>query len=299
MARKSTPTPWKENGILLIFMASALFPTMGALLKYALAHVHVSQGVFFRSFVMLLILLPILKMKGLSFRGKNNLGLILRGTFGVVAMGCAFYAIAHIPLGDAAILHQTAPIFVAILSLIFLGERGGWRLGVLIVGGLVGAYLIIQSELRFYNLAGLVGLTSAALAACAYVMIKYLHKTENTWRIAVWGSLIASLVSFPFMIYFFKWPTLWEWAALIGAGTVGSVAQILMTTAYKWDKASRLSSLTYIAVIIAFIYGMIFWGEIPNYLSIIGVMVIIVCCLGVARIEFKDKEDVSVQVGSQ
>jgi drug/metabolite transporter (DMT)-like permease len=296
MKPRKSQKPWQQNGVLLILLASVLFPTMGACLKYAMAEVHFAQAVFFRSFITVLIFVPVLKIKRISFFGSNTKGLILRGVFGTLSMACAFYALSHIPIGDAAVLHHTSPIFVAILSTFFLGERGGWPLGALILGALAGAILVIQPELNFFNFAGLIGLISAAFAAAAYTTIKYLHSTENSWRIALWFTLIASLGSLPFTIYYFEMPTLFTGLALVGAGLFGTVAQILMTMAYKWDEASRLSSLTYGGLIVSFAYGALFWGEIPNTISLIGAFVIVLCCLGVSQIKFRKKDDVPMQI---
>ncbi|OGP14441.1 MAG: hypothetical protein A3I75_05900 [Deltaproteobacteria bacterium RIFCSPLOWO2_02_FULL_50_16] len=284
--------PWKQNGVLLILVASVLFPTMGALLKHAMEHIHFAQAVFIRSFITVLIFFPVLKIKKIPFRGVNTWGLIMRGVVGTLSMACSFYSIIYIPLGNASVLHYTSPIFVAILSTLFLGERSGWPLIVMILGALVGSFLLIQPELDFFNVAGVMALMSAALAAMAYTLIKHLHTTENAWRIALWFTIIASVISFPFMLHYFQWPTIGEWMALIGAGVVGTVAQILMTMAYKWGEASRLSSLTYVGIVVSFIYGIVFWQEVPSYTSFMGAIFIVLCCLGVTQIAFRKKPDV-------
>ena len=137
---------------------------------------------------------------------------------------------------------------------------------------------------------------SAVFAAMAYVTIKYLHQTENSWRIAWWFTVTASVFSLPGMLYYLVWPSGWGWVALLGAGIIGTIAQVLMTVAYKWGEASRLSSLTYLGLIISFGYGIIFWGEIPNYISILGALFIVICCLGVTQLKFRKKRDEPLQV---
>jgi drug/metabolite transporter (DMT)-like permease len=62
---------------------------------------------------------------------------------------------------------------------------------------------------------------------------------------------------------------------LMLAGVGASVGQFSITTAYKYAPAKEISVFDYTQVIFAAIWGMIFLGEIPVMLSIIGYIIII------------------------
>ena len=112
-----------KRAIIYMLVAAAFFATMGACLKYALEIIPVYQTIFFRSIVSTLVIGSVVYFRRLPSLGKNRKFLLARSLCGFVAMSCGFYALSKIPLADAAVLHHTSPLFVALLSVIFLGEK--------------------------------------------------------------------------------------------------------------------------------------------------------------------------------
>ena len=67
------------------------------------------------------------------------------------------------------------------------------------------------------------------------------------------------------------------------AGIGASLGQFSITTAYKFASAKEISVFDYTQVIFAALLGIIFLGEIPKPLSIVGYTIII----GVAVIRWR------------
>jgi drug/metabolite transporter (DMT)-like permease len=92
-----------------------------------------------------LILIGVLMALGMPLRPRTGVGVVvvLALTQTVLFYGATFYGIAHGGAGLAAVLANTDPLFVAALSVPFLGERlsgGQWTgLGL----GLVGAAVVV------------------------------------------------------------------------------------------------------------------------------------------------------------
>ena len=61
--------------------------------------------------------------------------------------------------------------------------------------------------------------------------------------------------------------------------------QIVMTKAYGMEEVSRISPLAYFGVVLSFLMGVIFWGEIPTLWSIVGSAMVMLCCVQIARLE--------------
>ena len=95
----------------------------------------------------------------------------------------------------------------------------------------------------------------------------------------------ASLISFPLMLQDFVMPNGREWMFLIGAGLFGTFAQIWISRAYGLAEVSRLSPLSYISVVNAFILGIVLWDEISTWTTTLGAVIIMLCCIVIARIE--------------
>ena len=68
---------------------------------------------------------------------------------------------------------------------------------------------------------------------------------------------------------------------LILAGVSASLGQFSITTAYKYAPAKEISVFDYTQVIFAALLGIIFLGEVPEVLSIIGYAIII--CVAIIR----------------
>lgn len=283
--KRKLPKELRRNGILFMIAACLFFSSMGALVKYTTGRLPVTEAVFFRAFVSLLIITPWMIYKRIRLIGHHLPLLLLRSASGFTALSLSFYVISKIPLADASILNHTSVLFVAILSALFLREKVTAPLLIYIVCALVGVALMIKPSFDVVNVAGLLGLASGLFASIAYVSIKQLHKTDSFFTMVFSFSLFSSAASFALFQHQFIEPHGTEWAALIGMGILGTVAQLMMTYAYKHTDASIVSPYSFSAVLFAAMFGIIFWGEIPDRWSILGGSLIVACGIGIMKLK--------------
>ncbi|OGP08611.1 MAG: hypothetical protein A2048_08970 [Deltaproteobacteria bacterium GWA2_45_12] len=281
----------KTNGILLMIIAALFFSVMGALTKHATARLPFMEAVFFRAFVSLVLITPWMLTKKIPFIGKNNKVLLVRSFSGFTALALNFYVLTKITLADTSLLSNTSVPFVALLSIFLLGEAKSTPLFIYIFCGLIGATLIIKPSFHVANVPGLLGLTSGLFAAIAYIGIKKLHQTESFFTIVFYFSFFSSLLAFIMMIPNFIWPTSLEWVSVIGIGLCGTVAQLCMTYSYKFIDASVVSPYSYFGVIFSALWGLLFWKEIPDLLSILGALLIISCGIGIMKMKPREITD--------
>ncbi len=76
------------------------------------------------------------------------------------------------------------------------------------------------------------------------------------------------------MIFFFEPMTLQQFLILIGAGAGAAVGQFGITAAYKYAPAREISIYDYTLVIFAAIWSFMFFGELPDWISILGYVLI-------------------------
>lgn len=250
--------------------AGLFFSLMAALVKGVSSEISVFQITFFRAGVSAVIILAAMRAKGIPVWGENQRLLLVRALSGFTAMCLNFYALSKINLGDAAVLHQTTPFFVMIFSVLFLGEKAYKSLWGLTVLCFAGITVVLRPKGGLFNLGGGAALLSAVFAAGAYVSIRHLHKTESFWTMAFYFMAIAAILSFPPMLLSWKNPTLSQWAMLIGTGLFGTLGQLLMTFAYKHDEASWVAPFAYAGVLFSFIWGTLFFSEVPNGWTLLG-----------------------------
>lgn len=112
-------------------------------------------------------------------------------------------------------------------------------------------------------------------AACVYVIIRKLRTTDHHLVIVFYFPLIGLPLSVPTMAPDFLWPTWVELVMLIGMGVCVQIGQVYMTRGLHRETAGRATAISYLQVVFAFVWGVIFFGENPPVLSILGAVCIL------------------------
>ncbi|MBI4005840.1 MAG: DMT family transporter [Gammaproteobacteria bacterium] len=268
--------PIPIRAALSAILAALMFASMGVAVRYSSEGLSNEMTVFLRNGFGLLFLLPWLYQRGLGYLSTHRPAAhIIRALAGLAAMYCFFYAIAHLQLAEAVLLNFSSPLFIAIIALIWLGEKASEKLIFAIVIGFIGVCLILKPGTEILKGAAWVGLVSAVFAALAMVTIRDLSSTEPTLRIVFYFSITATLVS--------AIPLFWTWhsppwqtiLAMSFAGLSATIGQLLLTYSYSLAPAAHIGPYSYSTVIFAAIYGWIFWAETPDSYTLTGAILII------------------------
>lgn len=270
------------RGILLMLAAISLFSIMGALVKAA-DGIPSGQAVFFRAFCALPVICLWLSLRGElreGLRVNNWRSHAVRGIAGSIAMGLGFYGLRLLPLPEVTALRFVTPILVLIFAAILLRERIRLVRVSAVIVGLIGVLIVMWPRLTFdvgdTALIGvIVTLGSAALAALSQIFIKAMAATEKTTAIVFWFSSTAATLSLLSLPFGWVMPVGWEWVYLIGAGLVGGLGQILVTSSYKYAEASMLAPFTYVSMIWALIIGYFVFAEVPTVPMLLGAGLVI------------------------
>ncbi len=261
--------------------AGLAFSAMAALVKASSDHIPLFQITFFRAGVSAVIIFFAMILRGVKIKGSNQKFLLLRSLSGFTAMCLNFFALSQIALGDAAVLHQTTPFFVIILSVFFLSEPFHRNLLLLTILCFAGISVVLRPSGHLFNLAGLAALASAIFAAGAYVSIRHLHKTDTFWTMAFYFMATSALLSFFPMLTQWVWPHPKEWLMLIGTGILGTLGQLWMTYAYKHDEASFVAPFAYAGVLFSFLWGALFFEEVPGTWTALGAGLTVIGGVGI------------------
>jgi len=256
---------------------------MAACVRVASESLPQSEVIFFRNFMALLLLLPLLRHRRVSLRTHRPGLHLLRATTGLGAMYLYFYAIAYLPLVDAILLNYTSPLFIALIAVAWLKEQVTRRRSLALIAGLLGAGLLFNPSSAVASVAGLLGLASGALAGLALTTVKKLSDTEPALRIVVVFALLASAISAVPMLWDFQWPDARQWMWLLAVGITGSIGQLGLTRAYALAPVSQVSPMGYTSLLFAGAIGLAAWGESPDGLGLVGTMAIVTAGVIVGR----------------
>jgi len=279
-----------SGGLRYLLAAAFFFSVMSVIVKVAGQRLPIAEIVFARSVVMLAIAYVLVRRAGVPLWGNRKPLLILRGLSGFAALFCFFYAITKLPLADITVLHFTNPAFTAILAMIFLKEsmRPLEVLGLIVC--LAGVILVTQPDFIFgenarsLNLFAVsVALAGSLLSSIAYTTVRKLGESDHHLVVIFYFPLVSIPVVLPLMAGRMLWPTMVEWGLLLGVGIVTLIAQVFLTKGLHRERAGRAMSMSYVQVIFAGVWGILFFNESPNSIAIAGALLTFGGTLLVAR----------------
>ncbi|MCC1493022.1 DMT family transporter [Cognatishimia sp. F0-27] len=275
-------SPWRGIGLKLASVF--LFTIMASLIKASMATVPAGQAVFFRSFFAIPVILVWLGYRGdlsTGLRVKRAMGHVWRGLIGVGAMGFGFSALGLLPLPEVTALGYASPLLTVILAALLLGERirlvriSAVFLGLLGVGVVMWPRLTLDDVSGAAQLGVVFVLTSAALRALSQIHIRRLVATEETSAIVFYFSLTSSAFALLTIPFGWVWPDTATLVMLVSAGLIGGVAQILITSAYRFGEAALLAPFDYASILFAILFGYVFFSEVPTVTVLVGSAIVI------------------------
>jgi drug/metabolite transporter (DMT)-like permease len=121
-------------------------------------------------------------------------------------------------------------------------------------------------------------LLSGVATAIALIAIRILGKTETIDRVLFYYFLVGTLLTAGVLCITQRWilprePELW--LELILIALLMLMSQYLISKAYSYASAVRLSPFNYSTLVFAGIIAWIFWGEIPGWYTIVGTILIV------------------------
>lgn len=273
----------KSKGIVFMLISALGFSLMAVSIKYV-GNIPLFEKIFFRNFVSLFVALWSLRHTGdfkilLGKKGNRRylLGRSIAGLLGVIAN---FYAISHLPLANANIINKLSPFVVLFFSAVFLKEKIRKIQIAGFIISFIGVILIVKPTFDFTIIPSIMALLSAIFAGMAYTFVRYLgNRNENPSTIVFVFSVISVIGMFPLMMMDFVMPNMRELLILLSIGVFASFGQFGLTYAYKFSKASEVSIYNYSSIIFTIILGFLFFGEIPDMLTIIGGIIIVLVAI--------------------
>ena len=276
-----------------MLVAGFFFAAMGVFVKYGASHFDAAEMAFYRSFVGLAFIAAIAVARKGSVRTGYLGGHVIRSVVGSVSLIGYFYAMANLPLATAQTLNYTSPLFLAIATVVVLGEKFSAWLVAAIAIGFAGVALLLQPTMQGgKDTAALIGLFSGVFSAWAYLSVRTLGRLgEPDYRVVFWFTAIGSVICAGWQLttstfHALHWNNLW---IVIGIGFCGTVAQLAMTRAYRTGNTLVVGALSYSTLVYGCIATFVLWDERMAPMGYAGMAVIIASGIMAMRVEKKEE----------
>ena len=268
-------TVWK--GVFFLILSAFFFSLMSLFVRLS-GDLPTFQKAFFRNIIATIAATVVLaKSKSFKMQKGSLPSLLLRSVTGAVGVVCNFYAIDKMNISDASILNKLAPFFTVIFSIIILKEKASWKDWLFVGIAFVGAVFVVKpSKDIASSLPALIGVLGGLGAGMAYTFVRKLgQQGERKAYIVFFFSLFSTIVMLPLMIVQYEPMLWWQVAVLILAGCMAAGAQFSLTAAYTYAPAKSISVYDYTQVLFTALWGLLFLSEFPDWVSIVGYLIII------------------------
>jgi S-adenosylmethionine uptake transporter len=278
---------------LLMVLATLVFAIMGVAVKYASLHYGAGELVFYRSAIGAVVIGAYTRLHGIPLKTPVPAMHFWRSATGVTALAQWLLAIAGLPLGTAMALNYMSSVWMALFLLggaVWLGaSRVDSRLVAAVMVGFAGVALVlrptVQTEQVWY---GLSGLCSGVLAAIAYLQITALGRAgEPDVRVVFYFSIGGSALGAVLATVTTGWHGhSWAGAAqLLAIGLLATVAQTLMTAAYRLGATLTNASLQYLGIVFSCIFGVWLFDDALGPIALGGIALIIAAGLAATYLQ--------------
>lgn len=283
----------RTRGVLYMLGSALGFSLMSLLVKVASSSFPAMELVFARSAFMAALTFAVLRRDGVPPLGVDRRTLLLRGAVGATALSLFYVGIGRLPLGDAVTIQYTTPVWTALTAALLLGER--LRPLVLVGAGLslAGVALVARPSALFGSVGagppldgwGVAAVaTGAVLSGLAYTFVRKLRATDRPMTIIFYLSWMGMVGALPFALGGgWAWPTGWEWLLLLAIGLATHAGQVGLTKGMQRLEAGTASSVGYIQVVLAFVWGAVLLGDAVDALSVAGAALVVSSVLLVVR----------------
>ncbi len=271
-----TPPDPLSRGIFFAILTSLLMSMTAALIKYSAALVSIEIIVLVQYLICVLVMLPWLARRGVAALKTAQPGLhLLRGLSGWGCFYCYYLALEHVPLVDAAMLRNAAPLCVPLWLLLWKGIRLPALRWLPILVGLLGVALILKPNPQGLSFWHLVGFGSAITLAGSMVTTRFLTLDEPNNRILFYYFLISSLASLPLALLHWQPVPAEAWLPLLLIGLSIWLVMWTYTQAYRYVSALVISPLNYLGVVFTGFWGWLFWHQLPDAVALSGIALVI------------------------
>jgi drug/metabolite transporter (DMT)-like permease len=267
---------------IMALSARALAPSMSAY-----------EMIFFRAVFGFLFMLPWMKA-GLGHEMRLAFGtgrtgfLVVRNVLAFAAMALWFIGIGLMPISDAVAIQFTLPLFVALGAWLFLGETVGPRRWIAVAVGFLGALAILRPGIIDIGFGTLAVTGSALVYAAVHLMTKSLSGRVPGTVIVFFMNIAMLPLGLACALPVWVWPVWADLPWLFALGSVGSLAHICMTRAYRTADASFVESMDFARLPIAALLGWIFFRETSDVWTWVGAAMIFAAISWSARHEARE-----------
>lgn len=279
---RSEMLPLSVQAALWAFASAVTFSASSAAAKFLGTKLPTAELAFFRAAAGAMVLIMVWRLVADLGKAKDPVGYVLRCGLGVLALYAFMYALGAAPLALVFLIFLTRALMLPVAARLMLGERSSPVVWVAVVVGFIGAAIplapALQEPERVWGV--LAALVAAVATAGSQTAVRRLTEAGNDPAMIVLIYSAASVLgTLPAALPGWVTPPAADWPVLAALGLFGVAAQYTAAKAFSRATVGFLAPLDFLAVPAAAGLGWLLFGEVPNMLTGIGAMIVLVAAV--------------------
>ena len=207
---------------------------------------------------------------------------LARAALVVLTGVCFIAAIRYMPIADAIGIAFAGPLFSVCLAGPLLGERIGWRRWTAAGVGFVGVLMMVNPGASGFTLAALLPLATALGGALRDVLTRHMSTGDHsnaTLAVSTLAIVLIAGLTLPLGLVApsqaWVWPSPLQWLLFALGGLLMGVAQYCLIESLRVAQVALVVPFKYMSYIWAVAFGFLVFGDVPQFLSLLGVALVI------------------------
>jgi drug/metabolite transporter (DMT)-like permease len=262
-------------GIGLMLLSVFMFSFADAIGKFIVATYSVGQLLWLRACAALFLLSPLIWRYRAAFASMERPRLqLLRVLLSTLEVAAFFLATVYLPLADVITYYLACPIFVTALSAIVLSEPVGWRRWSAIVVGFCGVLIALHPSSQTISWPALIALGGSLCFSVLMLITRLLRATPD---IVMATSQFVGTFTLGALMSPFGWvaPSPGSLVLFAVAGCISISALLCVNRSLKLAPASVVVPYQYSMIVWAIMFGIVVFGDVPSWPTMVGAAVII------------------------
>lgn len=290
------------TGVLLMLGFCVIIPFGDATAKILGTKLPLFEILFWRFALQAVLLLPfMLAAERPALHGRLTAMIALRTGLLIGGMGSMYASLRVLPLADAVAIAFVMPFLLMLLAWLMLGESIGPRRLAACAAGFVGTMMVIKPSFVDVGAAALLPLAVAVFFAFFMLTTRRIAREIDPIPLQAISGLMAAAALLP-VVLAGRWlgaaPAEGEPAGamlvllVVLLALIGTVAHLSMTWSLRFAPASTLAPMQYLEIPFATLVGWMVFGDLPDGMAALGIMVTIAAGLYVLHRERRAQAEV-------
>ena len=277
-------------GIFLGFLGYVIFVFLDSIIKKYLVNYYpvIEINFFICIFSLIPIAIALHFISGWKVLINNKIHIqLFRGVLGLICAAIIINSFKNHAFSEIYPILFSAPLIITALSFLILKEKIGPRRLLAVLVGFVGVLIVSRPGTIHFTFSLFLLFLGAIILAVNVILIRKYASNQSSIAFAFYGFLVGLIISAIITTQFYVPLKNNDIYIFILCGIIAGTGGLCISAASKMLESSLFAPLQYFQLIAGFVFGYLFFSDLPDFYEIIGSLIISISGLFIIYREYK------------